>query len=117
MTVDHGHAHREGRAAEGYAARPHPEPVVLDIGASYGALIVHADPELHGVEVEISPAGEDASRQHKQVLERRINGLPAFTVVFDGIPEGRYTLWVDDEPRARQVAVAGGAITELDWRI
>jgi hypothetical protein len=46
-----------------------------------------------------------------------MNGRPAFTVVFDRIPEGRYTLWIDDEPRARQVAVAGGAITELDWRI
>jgi hypothetical protein len=116
MTVDHGHAHREGRAAEGYAARPHPEAVILDIGEGYGALIVHAEPELHGVEVEISPAGDDRARQHKQVLERRMNGLPAFTLVFDRIREGRYTLWVDDEPWAREVPVAGGEITELDWR-
>jgi hypothetical protein len=117
MTIGHSHAHRESRAAEGYAARPHPETVVLDIGGEYGALIVHADPDLHGVEVEISPAGEDAARQHKQVLERRMNGRPAFTVVFDRIPGGRYSLWVDDEPRAREVAVAAGEITELDWRI
>jgi hypothetical protein len=117
MTVGRGHADRESRAAEGYAARPHPKTVVLDIGGGYGALIVHADPDLHGVEVEISPAGDDGARQHKQVLQRRMNGRPAFTVVFDRIPEGRYSLWVDDDPRAREVAVAGGAITELDWRI
>jgi len=117
MSTNHSHAHPEGRAANGYAARPHPEPVVLDIGAPYGALIVHSAPELHGVEVEISPAGDDATRQHKQVLERRMNDRPAFTVVFDRIPEGRYSLWIDDEPRAREVAVAAGEITELDWRI
>jgi hypothetical protein len=114
--MSHSHAHGQGRAAEGYAARPHREPVVLDIGEEYGALIVHADADLHGLEVEISPAGEDATREHKQVLERWINGRPAFTVVFDRVPEGRYTLWVDDEPRTREVAIAGGDITELDWR-
>jgi hypothetical protein len=89
---------------------------VLDIGGELGALIVHADPGLHGVEVEISPAGDDENRQHKEVLEREMNGRPAFTVVFDRVPEGRYTLWVDDEPRAREVKVAGGEISELDWR-
>ena len=77
---------------------------------------VHTDPDLHGVEVEISRAGDDSNREHKEVLERRMNGRPAFTVVFDRIPEGRYTLWVDDAPRAREVAVAGGEIAELDWR-
>ena len=115
MTVHAGDVDR-GRAAEGYAVRPHPEPVVLDIGGEYGALIVHAEADLHGVEAEISPAAEDSARQHKQVLERRMNGRPAFSVVFDRIPEGRYTLWVDDEPRARQVPVVGGEITELNWR-
>lgn len=38
-----------------YADRPHPEYVVLDIGGECGALILHTDPEMHGVEVEISP--------------------------------------------------------------
>ncbi len=36
--------------------------------------------------------------------------------MFDKLAEGRYTLWVDDEPRAREVAIAGGEIAELDWR-
>ncbi len=98
-----------------YAARAHPEYVVLDIGEECGALIVHADPDLHGVEVEISRSGEERTGAHKEVLERSINGRPAFTAVFDKLAEGRYTLWVGDEARGEDVAVTGGAIAELDW--
>ena len=103
-------------AHEHYAARKHPEFVVLDIGEDLGALIIHTDPELHGVEVEISPADHDEERSHKEVLERAIDGRPAFTAVFDKIPAGRYTLWVNDQPWAREVAVDGSKIAELDWR-
>jgi hypothetical protein len=107
---------RHGRTAHRYAARPHPEYVVLDLGAGMGALIIHADPGMHGVEIEISPAADDAARQHKEVLERSIGGRPAFTAVFDRIPEGSYTLWVEDAARAREVSVVGGEVAELDWR-
>ena len=106
-----GHAHPHT-----YADRKHPEFVVLDIGEEYGALIVYTDPDLHGVEVEISPIGADADRQHKEVLERSVDGSPAFTAVFDRLAAGEYTLWVADEARARAVAVSGGKIAELDWR-
>jgi hypothetical protein len=106
--MSHSHPHT-------YADRKHPEYVVLDIGEGLGALILHADAELHGVEVEISPAGADAERQHKEVLERSIDGRPAFTAVFDKLPEGRYTLWVADEARAREVPIVGGEVSELDW--
>ncbi len=110
------HGHEHSHATEDYAARKHPEFVAIDIGGEVGALIVHTDPEMHGIEIEISPAGEDGNRSHKQVLERKIDQRPAFTAVFDGLQAGRYTLWVDDEPRAREVAVEGAAIAELDWR-
>jgi hypothetical protein len=104
-----------GRAAEDQAARPHPEFVVLDIGAELGALIVHTDADLHGVEVEISPAGDDRARSHKEVLERSSGGRPAYTAVFDRLAAGRYTLWAGDAAVARGVEVAGGRIAELDW--
>ena len=68
-----------------------------------------------GVEVEISATGHDDQRTHKDVLEREINGHPAYTAVFDKIREGSYTLWVDDFARARGVVVTGGAVAELDW--
>ncbi len=112
-THDHEHPHVAG---EDYAARKHPEFVALDIGGDIGALIVHTDPEMHGIEIEISPAGEDDKRTHKQVLERRVNERAAFTAVFDGLHAGRYTLWVDDQPRARNVVIEGAGIAELDWR-
>lgn len=101
---------------EHYAARPHPEFVVLEIGDGLGALIVHTDGDMHGIEIEISPAGADDRRSHKQVLERSGGGNPAYTAVFDQLPAGRYTLWSDDIARARDVAVADGQISELDWR-
>ena len=112
---DHGHGHNHEARGENHAARRHPEHVVLDIGGDIGALIVHTGAHMLGVEVEISATGQDDDRTHKDVLEREINGSPAYTAVFDNIPEGSYTLWVDDVAQAREVIVTGGAIGELDW--
>jgi hypothetical protein len=100
---------------EQYSGRKHPEFVVLDIGEEIGALIIHADPELHGLEIEISPADDDEHRSHKEVLERDSGGKPAYTAVFDQLPAGTYTLWSEGVPRLRGVAVAGGQIVELSW--
>jgi hypothetical protein len=119
-----GHAHDHGNDHDGhgphvherYADRVHPEFVVLEIGEGLGALIVHTDPALHGVEIEISPAGQDDARQHKDVLERPLGGEPRFSAVFDQLPEGSYTLWVRGEARARDVQVTDSAVGELDWR-
>ncbi len=111
----HGHTHTHEASEENRAARRHPELVVLDIGGDIGALILHTRAEMVGVEVEISATGQDDRRSHKDVLERAINGRPAYTAVFDNIREGTYTLWVDDVARERGVVVSGGAASELDW--
>jgi hypothetical protein len=113
---DHNHSHAQDHPPETYANRRHPEFVVLDIGGDVGALIVHTHSELHGVEVEISPADDDVNRSHKEVLERSINGRPAFTAVFDGLHAGTYTLWTRGQVRARGVLIEGSKIAELDWR-
>ena len=63
--------------SENHAARSHPEHVVLEIGDEIGALIVYTDPDLHGAEIEISHRGEDAQREHKDVLERSRDGHAA----------------------------------------
>jgi hypothetical protein len=99
-----------------HADRSHPEYVVLDIGDRFGAMIVHTDAGLRGVEVEISPTGRDDRRSHKEVLERSINGHPAYTAVFDKLERGTYTLWTEGAPRARAVRITAGQIAELDWR-
>jgi hypothetical protein len=100
-----------------YSARKHPEFVVLEIGEDVGALIVHADRTMHGIEIEISPAEADQQRSHKEVLERDAGGEPAYTAVFDQLPAGTYTLWCDGVARVRGVHVAGGQIAELGWPV
>jgi len=112
---EHGHSHDHTAGGECYSARRHPESVILDIGGQIGALIIRTDADMHAVEIEISATGHDDRRSHKEVLEREINGQPAFTAVFDKVPEGSYTLWVDDVARMRGVVVTGGAVAELDW--
>jgi hypothetical protein len=100
---------------EHYAARSHPEFVALEIGDGLGALIVHTDAAMHGTEVEISASEHDSERSHKQVLERFSSGQPAYTLVFDRLAAGTYTLWTDDVARVRGVAVRDGEIAEIRW--
>jgi hypothetical protein len=111
----HGSTEHTHAGSENHSARAHPEHVVLDIGGDVGALIIHTNARMHGVEVEISATGQDDRRTHKDVLEREINGRPAYTAVFDKLHEGTYTLWVGDVARAREVTVTGSAVAELDW--
>jgi hypothetical protein len=104
--LDHHHANH----------RPHTEQVVLEIGGDLGALIVYADAVLLHSEIEISPAGADEQRTHKDVLERVIGGRSIYAAVFDSLPRGVYTLWHGGTARTRSVTIAGGTIVELDWR-
>jgi hypothetical protein len=106
---NHGHHHH-------FAAGVRSQPVVLDLGDGIGALIVRTDPELLGVEVEISPAGADSDRQHKEVLQRTMGPETVNVLVYDNLPQGEYTLWVGDIARASNVRVESGSVAELDWR-
>jgi len=90
-----------------------PEHVLLDLGPGVGALVLHTGAELHGSEIEISPAGRDAERSHKQVHERPVAGRPLYAAVFDRLPAGDYTLWLDGRPLRHDVAVAGAAVTDI----
>jgi len=103
-------------AGEDYAARKHPEFVVLEIGEDIGALVIHTDASMHGVEIEISREGAERDGSHKQVLERNAGGQAQFTAVFDGLAAGSYALWTEAGAREHDVKVAGGRVTELDWR-
>jgi hypothetical protein len=90
-----------------------PEHVMLDLGPGVGALVLHTGVDLHGAEIEISPSGSDHERSHKQVHDRRVGGQPVYAAVFDSLPAGEYTLWLDDRPLRREVAVAGAVVTDI----
>ena len=105
MTPNHHHS-RDAR----------PEHVMLDLGPGVGALVLHTGGDMHGLEIEISPAGRDGDRSHKQVHERPVAGRPLYGAVFDSLPAGEYTLWLHDEPLRRDVAVAGASVTEISLK-
>jgi hypothetical protein len=93
-----------------------PGSVVLDIGVSVGALVLHAPAALNGREIEISPDGDlDALRTHSQVRERRIAGRPVYAAVYPGLTAGRYIIWRDAGGPAGTVAITGGQVTEWHW--
>lgn len=96
-------------------ARPHAEPVVLDIGGEIGALVVYSVAELIDTPVEVSPTGDDDARFHQHVLERPLPGGTSYAAVFDKIRQGSYTLWLHGEPRVRDFAITGGTVAEVDW--
>jgi hypothetical protein len=89
------------------------EHVMLDLGPGVGALVLHTGSNLHGVEIEISASGCDDVRSHKQVHERPAAGRPLYAAVFDRLPAGEYTLWLDGRPLRRSVAVTGTAVTDI----
>jgi hypothetical protein len=86
---------------------------MLDLGPGVGALVLHTGADLHGMEIEVSPAWRDGERSHKQVHERPVAGRPRYGAVFDSLPAGEYTLWLDDRPLRRDVAVAGAVVTDI----
>ena len=90
--MSHTHTHTHD-----YSKRSHPEYVVLDIGDRYGALIAR-------------------DGRHKQVLERSVGDRSAYTLVFDRLAEGSYSLWLGDDALATDVPVCAAEVTELDWR-
>ena len=92
---------------------PRPEHVLLDLGPGVGALVLRTGAQLHGAEIEISPAGRDEERSHKQIHERPVAGRPLYGAVFDSLPAGEYTLWLDGRPLRSHVAVAGAAVTDI----
>ena len=98
LVVSHNHDH---------STDVRPEHVMLDLGPGVGALVLHTDASLHGHEIEISPAGSDDERSHKQVHERPAGGRPLYAAVFESLPEGEYTLWLARRAAAAQCRRGG----------
>ncbi|HET7035423.1 MAG TPA: hypothetical protein VFI42_07060 [Thermomicrobiaceae bacterium] len=101
---------------ERHERRVHTEPAVLDIGGDIGALIVYTQPDLSGLEIEVSPLGDDLRRTHTEVDERRVNGKTVFAGIFPELTAGEYTLWGHDPRLTRTITIVGGTVSEVDWR-
>jgi hypothetical protein len=90
------------------------DSLVLDIGGTIGALVIHAGAELAEQEIEISPAADrDAKREHNVVHARHDRYRTAYTAVFPSVPEGDYTVWGRDGSAGAVVTIRGGEVTEL----
>jgi hypothetical protein len=120
----HRHAHlshlaRPVPAGEaGQAPEPDSSPV-LDIGGKVGALVVYLADQPPSGELEACPAGDPAARFHTGVHHRSVGfagGGSAWTAVFPEVTEGSYDLLAPDGSPLARVAVAGGAVHELDLR-
>jgi hypothetical protein len=90
---------------------------MLDIGGEIGALIIHTPAGLHGHEIEVSPVADPAARKHAAVRARYVQGGVCWSVVIDGLPEGRYVVWRDPVTALAEVEVAGGAVAEFTWPV
>lgn len=91
------------------------DSLVLDIGGSVGALVIHAGPELAEEEIEISPGtATDAPREHNVVHARRDRDRTEYLAVFPSVQAGDYTVWHHDGSASAVVTINGGEVTEHD---
>ena len=90
-------------------------PVVLDIGAGHGALVLLAGPGMEGAEIEISLRGSDGPRRHVAVLRRPSPAGDVYAAVYAPLPAGDYEVWRGDGTVATVAHIAGGEITRTEW--
>jgi hypothetical protein len=89
--------------------------VVLDIGGSVGALVVHTPPAFAGHEIEIARPGDAVAFVHTEVRERVLPEGRVYAAVFVLVPEGSFIL-LDGPPGAvRDVVIQAGKVTEVHW--
>jgi len=118
-THPHPHSHPES-APEPAAHAPLPPPshegsVVLDIGGDIGALIIHTGPEQDGLEIEVSPLGEDQQRTHAAVRPRELVDRTVYCALITPLTAGGYTVWRDPDTAAGTVSVPAGGVGEHHW--
>jgi hypothetical protein len=112
--TEHGHAHPHSHSHD-HRHDAGQGPVVLDVGGDVGALVVHFPASMVGAEIEISPVGRPAERQHVAVHRRPVPGSTVTAAVYPGLRTGDYELWSPEGSVALTVAISGGEVTEARW--
>ena len=90
------------------------ETAVLDIGGESGALIIYADGEMVGKEIEICRSGDLESRVHNVVRARRASSGLVYAAVFPTLSSGRYDVLRPNGTACQEATVSGGRVTEVD---
>ena len=92
-----------------------PESLVLDIGGDIGALILYADEECLGREVDLTPVGLPRSHHTHTMIRRRCAVDREFVAgVYAELQAGTYAVWGTDGGVIAEIEVAGGRVTEFD---
>ncbi|MEV4350348.1 phospholipase [Actinoplanes sp. NPDC049596] len=107
--MSHQHHHHHTLAPSGQGT------VMLDIGGTIGALIIHTDARWLGHEIEVSPAADPSKRTHAAVRARHTTGGTVHCVVIDALPAGTYLVWQNALNPLTHLEVRGGAVTEYEW--
>jgi hypothetical protein len=89
-------------------------PVVVELGAELGTLVVYAPATMAGVELQIAPSGQTSPWRHVSVLARLLPAGTVHAAVYPALPTGRYTVW-GHGPERLVVHVAAGVVTEARW--
>lgn len=91
----------------------HPGSVVLDIGGTTGALVVHTPEAFAGAEIHVYGVSTGTASTHAVVRERQLPAGSRFAAVFPGLPEGVYQLPELAGTDRADVRVTGGQVTEI----
>lgn len=88
---------------------------LIDVGPHTGALVLTADEERLGLEVEIEPVGA-TYRTHAYVLARETAEGTRCAALFPSLRPGRYRVLDLDGAPAVEVEVRAGGITTGQWK-
>ncbi len=92
-----------------------PVSLVLDIGGDIGALILYADEQCLGREIDLTPVGVPRSHHTHTMIRRRCAVDREFVAgVYPELAAGAYAVWGTDGEVIAEVVIAGGRVTEFD---
>ncbi len=94
-----------------------PDCAVLDIGGSSGALVVSADPDVEGCEIEISPRSAPEHRTHAALRARRVSRGRVVAACFPALAAGEYLVWPVVGVEPTPVAVLGGEVVTVEMEM
>ena len=109
--------HRDVHAHQPEAVPPDQpsRSVMIDIGGSVGALVLTADSERSGLEVEIHPVDDPGGKTHVWVLPREAGGAVTHAAIFPSLLEGDYVVLGPTGLPGFTVRVVGGVVTTARW--